>query len=57
MTAKAVTASRSADDGHAADGGDEGRGVVAGFDPDGILVALLTRKGGRARPVLVLSPA
>jgi len=57
VTAKAVTATSTADDGRAADGGEEGRGVVAGFDPDGVLVALLTRKGGRARPVLVLSPA
>ena len=31
--------------------------AVAGFAPDGDVVALLTRKGGRARPVLVLSPA
>ena len=31
--------------------------AVAGFAPDGGVVALLTRKGGRARPVLVLSPA
>ncbi|ARD41913.1 tRNA pseudouridine(55) synthase TruB [Actinomyces gaoshouyii] len=36
---------------------DEGRGIVAGFDPDGVLVALLIRKGGRARPALVLSSA
>lgn len=35
----------------------EESGVVAGFDPDGVLVALLIRKGGRARPALVLSPA
>ncbi|WP_159718295.1 tRNA pseudouridine(55) synthase TruB [Actinomyces marmotae] len=35
----------------------EGRGVVAGFDPDGVLVALLIRESGRARPALVLSPA
>ncbi|WP_366181403.1 tRNA pseudouridine(55) synthase TruB [Actinomyces timonensis] len=41
----------------AGDERDGGRGVVAGFDPDGVLVALLIRKGGRARPALVLSPA
>ena len=32
-------------------------GVTAGFAPNGDVVALLARKGGRARPVLVLSPA
>lgn len=31
--------------------------VVAGFAPDGELVALLATRGGRARPVLVLAPA
>ncbi|NTW39766.1 MAG: tRNA pseudouridine(55) synthase TruB [Cellulomonadaceae bacterium] len=30
---------------------------VAGFAPDGTLVALLVDEGGRARPVLVLAPA
>ena len=34
-----------------------GRRVVAGFAPDGRLVALLTPRGSRARPVLVLDPA
>lgn len=37
----------------AAAGGELG----AGFAPDGHVVALLTRKGGRVRPVLVLDPA
>jgi len=32
-------------------------GVVAAFAPDGHVVALLTDKGDRARPVLVLDPA
>lgn len=40
-----------------ADGAQEAREVVAGFAPDGGLVALLTRKGSRARPLLVLAPA
>lgn len=31
--------------------------VVAAFAPDGRIVALLTRKGGRARPALVLAPS
>jgi len=31
--------------------------VVAAFAPDGHVVALLTDRGGRARPVLVLDPA
>ncbi|WP_423243320.1 tRNA pseudouridine(55) synthase TruB [Actinomyces lilanjuaniae] len=35
----------------------QGQDVVAGLDPDGTLVALLARKGTRARPVLVLAPA
>lgn len=39
------------------DGSQEACEVVAGFAPDGRLVALLTRKGGRARPLLVLAPA
>ena len=34
-----------------------GQRVVAGFAPDGRLVALLTPRGSRARPVLVLDPA
>ena len=34
-----------------------GQRVVAGFAPDGRLVALLTPRGSRARPVLVLGPA
>ena len=34
-----------------------GQRVVAGFAPDGRLVALLTPLGSRARPVLVLDPA
>lgn len=38
------------------DGADEG-GVVGAFAPDGALVALLTREGLRAKPVLVLRPA
>ena len=36
---------------------DDHHGVTAGFAPNGDVVALLARKGGRARPVLVLSPA
>ncbi|CAM2734774.1 tRNA pseudouridine(55) synthase TruB [Actinomyces slackii] len=32
-------------------------GVVAGFAPSGSVVALLVRKGHKARPVLVLDPA
>ncbi|WP_232023290.1 tRNA pseudouridine(55) synthase TruB [Actinomyces viscosus] len=35
----------------------QGRRVVAGFAPEGRLVALLTPQGSRARPVLVLDPA
>ena len=34
-----------------------GQRVVAGFAPDGRLVALLTPRGSRVRPVLVLDPA
>ncbi len=34
-----------------------GEGLAAGFAPDGHVVALLTRKDGRVRPVLVLDPA
>ncbi|WP_243858920.1 tRNA pseudouridine(55) synthase TruB [Actinomyces sp. ZJ308] len=37
--------------------GTPGRRVVAGFAPEGRLVALLTPQGPRARPVLVLDPA
>jgi tRNA pseudouridine55 synthase len=40
--------------------GVEGAGddrVVGAFAPDGALVALLTREGRRAKPVLVLRPA
>jgi len=37
--------------------GAPGRRVVAGFAPDGRLVALLGHQGSRARPVLVLDPA
>ncbi|VEG26884.1 tRNA pseudouridine(55) synthase TruB [Actinomyces howellii] len=33
------------------------RVVAAGFDPDGRVVALLTSRDGRVRPVLVLDPA
>lgn len=40
-----------------ADGAQEAREVVAGFAPDGGLVAMLTRKGSRTRPLLVLAPA
>lgn len=34
-----------------------GEGPVAAFAPDGTLVALLTERGGQARPLLVLHPA
>ena len=37
--------------------GPGGRGVTAGFAPDGAVVALLVREGPRARPVTVLAPA
>mgnify|MGYP000914918292 FL=1 len=37
--------------------GISGQRVVAGFAPDGRLVALLRHQGSRARPVLVLDPA
>ena len=37
--------------------GTSGRRVIAGFAPEGRLVALLTPQGSRARPVLVLDPA
>ena len=39
------------------DYGPGGRGVTAGFAPDGAVVALLVREGPRARPVTVLAPA
>ena len=39
------------------DHGPGGRGVTAGFAPDGAVVALLVREGPRARPVTVLAPA
>ena len=39
------------------DYGPGGRGVTAGFAPDGAVVALLVREGPRARPVTVLTPA
>ena len=41
----------------AGDHGPGGRGVTAGFAPDGAVVALLVREGPRARPVTVLTPA
>ena len=34
-----------------------GQRLVAGFAPDGVVVALLAPKGSRARPLLVLRPA
>lgn len=51
-------AHRSPERAHGADPGPRpGDGVVAAFAPDGVLVALLTRHQGRARPVLVLAPS
>lgn len=38
-------------------GADQDPGVRGGFAPDGRLMALLVRKGGGLRPVLVLEPA
>ena len=43
--------------GEVASKGISGQRVVAGFAPDGRLVALLRHQGSRARPVLVLDPA
>ena len=43
--------------GEAASKGISGQRVVAGFAPDGRLVALLRHQGSRVRPVLVLDPA
>nr|WP_250649333.1 MULTISPECIES: tRNA pseudouridine(55) synthase TruB [unclassified Actinomyces] len=39
------------------DGGVDPRPVLAGFAPDGEVVALLTTGKGRTRPVLILAPA
>ncbi|WP_081390954.1 tRNA pseudouridine(55) synthase TruB [Actinomyces naeslundii] len=43
--------------GEVASKGISGQRVVAGFAPDGRLVALLRHQGSRVRPVLVLDPA